>query len=42
MSYLPDGMPAPVAGPDDALFWEACRRRELVVAMNTGSAIGLA
>jgi uncharacterized OB-fold protein len=29
MSYLPDGMPTPFAGPDDAPFWEACNRREL-------------
>jgi uncharacterized OB-fold protein len=29
MSYLPPGMPVPIAGPDDAPFWEACNRREL-------------
>lgn len=29
MSYLPDGMPVPVPGPDDAPFWQACQRREL-------------
>jgi uncharacterized OB-fold protein len=29
MSYLPSGMPMPIAGPDDAPFWEACSRREL-------------
>ncbi len=29
MSYFPDEMPVPVAGPDDGPFWEACRKREL-------------
>ena len=31
MSYLPDGMPVPTSGPDDAPFWDACRNRELRV-----------
>lgn len=29
MSYLPDAMPVPMPGPDDAPFWAAWRRREL-------------
>ena len=29
MSYLPEGMPAPAPGPEDAPFWESCNRGEL-------------
>jgi uncharacterized OB-fold protein len=35
MSYLPDAMPLPPPGPDDAPFWEACARRELRVTRCT-------
>lgn len=31
MSYLPDAMPGPQPGADDAQFWAFCERRELRV-----------
>lgn len=31
MSYLPEGMPIPRPTLDDAPYWEACRRGELVI-----------
>ncbi len=31
MSYLPDAMPPPLPSPDEAPFWDGCKRQELLI-----------
>ena len=31
MSYLPAGLPLPEPSPEDVPFWDACRKRQLIV-----------